>query len=140
MNKASERQARYDEKATRRFGFKLNLGTDSEIIDRLESTKNMQGYIKRLIRRDIEMEQGLKRQYAIAKMSIKEINEALEKGDFDYKPVFKSSSPRAIIEKLRELNASDDEYSIDEYTLNENDDYVEGFGYDTPSNFIKLMA
>lgn len=54
MNKASERQARYDEKATRRFGLKLNLGTDADIIQKLEQVDSIQGYIKELIRRDLE--------------------------------------------------------------------------------------
>lgn len=50
MNKASERQARYDEKATRRIGLKLNIKTDADIIEWLESQSSMQGAIKEAIR------------------------------------------------------------------------------------------
>lgn len=52
MNKASERQARYDAKNTRRYTIKLNVRTDADIIAKLESVDNVQGYIKDLIRRD----------------------------------------------------------------------------------------
>lgn len=47
-------QQRYDAKATRRYGFKLNKGTDADIIAKLESVPSMQGYIKALIRADIK--------------------------------------------------------------------------------------
>lgn len=53
MNKASERQKRYDEKATRRYGLKLNLITDADIIEKLDTVESIQGYIKELIRKDI---------------------------------------------------------------------------------------
>lgn len=53
-NKASERQRRFDEKNTRRIGLKLNLKTDADILEKLDSVKNKQGYIKDLIRKDIE--------------------------------------------------------------------------------------
>ena len=54
MNRASERQARYDAKSCRRYGLKLNLKTDADIIAKLESVESIQGYIKELIRNDIE--------------------------------------------------------------------------------------
>ena len=55
MNKASERTARYDAKSTRRYGLKLNLKTDKEIIDKLDAVGSMQGYIKQLIRQDMTL-------------------------------------------------------------------------------------
>lgn len=45
--------ARYDAKTARRYGFKLNKGTDADIIAKLDSVPSMQGYIKALIRADI---------------------------------------------------------------------------------------
>ena len=55
MKKASERQARYDANHTRRFGLKLNTETDADIIRALENAEEgIQGYIKRLIREDID--------------------------------------------------------------------------------------
>lgn len=46
-------KAKYDSNNTAKFGFKLNLKTDKDIIDKLNSIDNKQGYIKELIRRDI---------------------------------------------------------------------------------------
>lgn len=53
MKNNTKIQARYDAKNTRRFGLKLNLKTDADIIKKLESVESMQGYIKNLIRADI---------------------------------------------------------------------------------------
>ena len=49
--------AQYDRENTRRINLKLNNKTDADIIEKLEDVKDMigiQGYIKRLIREDIE--------------------------------------------------------------------------------------
>lgn len=53
MNKESEWQKRYDDNNTKRYGFKLNLKTDADIIAKLDSVPNKQAYIKELIRRNI---------------------------------------------------------------------------------------
>lgn len=39
---------------TKSYGMKLNKGTDAEIIEKLDSFPSEQGYIKELIRKDIE--------------------------------------------------------------------------------------
>lgn len=44
---------KYDKKNTKRISLKLNLATDADILKKLESEKNVQGYIKKLIRSDI---------------------------------------------------------------------------------------
>lgn len=49
-------QKKYDEKRTEKFRMvmlKLNRETDSDILEKLESQSSMQGYIKNLIRRDL---------------------------------------------------------------------------------------
>lgn len=46
-------KARYDAKATRQIMFKFNLRTDEDILEKLDSVENKQGYIKELIRRDM---------------------------------------------------------------------------------------
>lgn len=46
-------QAKYDEAKTKQFKMKLNLKTDADILEKLDSVANKQGYIKELIRRDI---------------------------------------------------------------------------------------
>lgn len=50
------RQMRYDEDHTVRVALKLNKGTDADIIQRLREKPSMQGYIKALIRADIQKE------------------------------------------------------------------------------------
>lgn len=45
---------RYDEKNTVKFTVKLNRRTDRDLIERMESVSNKNGYIKELIRKDIE--------------------------------------------------------------------------------------
>ena len=46
--------AKYDAKATRKVLLKLNKTTDADILQRLDEVENKQGYIKQLIREDIE--------------------------------------------------------------------------------------
>lgn len=48
-------QQRYDKIHTTRIcGIKLNLKTEKDIIDKLRKELNKQGYIKNLIRKDLE--------------------------------------------------------------------------------------
>ena len=50
MNKASERQARYDAKTARKIMLKLHKEHDKDIIDFVESKESMQGIIKIAVR------------------------------------------------------------------------------------------
>ena len=54
---ASEAQKRatekYDKANTKQIMMKLNKGTDADILKKLASVTNIQGYIKALIRADI---------------------------------------------------------------------------------------
>ena len=45
-----------DRKNARFYGLKLSRNTDADLIERLESQESIQGYLKRLIREDIERE------------------------------------------------------------------------------------
>lgn len=47
----------YDQTHTRQIKMKLNLRTDADVLAKLNSVPNKQGYIKQLIRRDIEQEE-----------------------------------------------------------------------------------
>lgn len=58
MNKASERQRRYDKGHTVGFYVKLNLETDKDIIEKLKAVENRQGYLKNLIREDMARSQA----------------------------------------------------------------------------------
>lgn len=47
-------QERYDASNTKQIRLKLNIKTDADILEKLESVGNKQGYIKSLIRADID--------------------------------------------------------------------------------------
>ncbi len=47
-------QRRYDARNTRQVHIKLNLRTDKDILARLDEVQSKQGYIKMLIREDLE--------------------------------------------------------------------------------------
>lgn len=51
QRKASKK---YNEKNTKIYPIKVNLKTENDIYDKLESVDNVNGYIKQLIRNDIE--------------------------------------------------------------------------------------
>lgn len=46
--------AKYEKESTKRYTLKIMCNTEQDIIDKLESEPNKNGYIKRLIREDIE--------------------------------------------------------------------------------------
>ena len=55
MTQAQKRaQARYDKRNTRHINLKLNLRTDADVLEKLQKVASMQGYIKAVIRADIE--------------------------------------------------------------------------------------
>ena len=47
-------QRRYDARNTRQVHIKLNLRTDKDVLEKLDEVPSKQGYIKRLIREDLE--------------------------------------------------------------------------------------
>ncbi len=47
-------QKKYDAANTKQFHLKLNRNTDRDVIEKLDNVPNMQGYIKKLIRADLE--------------------------------------------------------------------------------------
>ena len=49
-------QSRYDAANTVQVKLKLNIRTDADILARLASVPSMQGYIKELIRKDMQSE------------------------------------------------------------------------------------
>ena len=50
--------ARYKAANLKQIKFALNKKTDADLLSHLEATKNVQGYIKSLIRRDIAQSRG----------------------------------------------------------------------------------
>lgn len=59
METEAQKRARlkYEAVNTVQIKFKLNRKTDADILQRLDAVGNKQGYIKRLIRDDIEREE-----------------------------------------------------------------------------------
>lgn len=51
---SKEVQSRYKKKNYKDFTIHLNRNTEQDIIDRIEQAENKQGYVKSLIRDDIE--------------------------------------------------------------------------------------
>lgn len=49
-------QSKYDKENTKRYVIKVMLRTESDIIQKLETITNKSGYIKNLIRQDIQEE------------------------------------------------------------------------------------
>lgn len=47
-------QVKYDKANTRQIHLKLNRRTDADVIKALDNAESKQGYIKRLIRADLE--------------------------------------------------------------------------------------
>lgn len=56
----NDRRARYDAQHTRQIVLKLNRRTDADILRKLDEQPNKQGYIKQLIRADIEFSDFLR--------------------------------------------------------------------------------
>lgn len=58
-----DRRAKYDAEHTTQVALKLNLKTDADILQALDQAPSKQGYIKQLIRADIEEEKKMKIQF-----------------------------------------------------------------------------
>lgn len=56
----NDRRARYDAAHTRKIILKLNRRTDADILRKLDVQPNKQGYIKQLIRADIDFSDFLR--------------------------------------------------------------------------------
>lgn len=54
MKNINKSQSRYDASHTVQIKMKLNRKTDADILAKLDAAGNKQGYIKRLIRKDME--------------------------------------------------------------------------------------
>jgi len=52
-----DRRVKFTKEKTRQFCLRLNTETEADLIAQIERQPSMQGYIKRLIREDIEREE-----------------------------------------------------------------------------------
>ena len=51
---------KYNARMTKQFCLRMNLKTDADVIEALNSVPNKQGYIKTLIRKDIDSKKQIK--------------------------------------------------------------------------------
>ena len=62
MAKTSDAQmravAKYNAENTKQYAFRLNITTDKDVIEKLDHLTNKAGYIKELIRADINNKEG----------------------------------------------------------------------------------
>lgn len=72
------------------------------------------------------------KEYAILKGKIKDVL------DGDYDVVFKNQYPEYILSELIMLD--DDDYTVEEYTVDDDGEFVEGSDYDTVENFKKRFG
>lgn len=56
--KKSLRQMRFNKESVKTYKVCLNIRTDADVIDRLDKQPSKQGYIKQLIRDDIDREKA----------------------------------------------------------------------------------
>lgn len=54
MERQQTAKERYDARTAYKMGLKFNRGTDADIVKQLEKVENKQGYIKDLIRKDLQ--------------------------------------------------------------------------------------
>lgn len=113
IDKAETPQTRYDKANTRSIALKLNKGTDADILQRLESVDNMQGYIKLAIRNYIKEE---------IKMNAKEI---IENGYYDAAVNLMDDETREDLH--RELAPCSDEEFLTAYMIRHKEKYGEDF-------------
>lgn len=74
------------------------------------------------------MKKAMKKEYALIKATI---DNALEDGN---EIILKSQYPEPILNKIIDLD-DDDNYIVEEYTVDEDGDFYEGSDFDTAENF-----
>lgn len=136
MNKASEAQRKYDEQNARRYQLKLNRKTDADIIERLDRVGSMQGYIRDLIRADIEKDKGVREYYQIIDANIEEVRAMEQEGNCEWNVLFKSDSIGAVLRELDDMKRTDG-VCIEFVTENDDGDFVSGGDHDSVENFRK---
>ena len=127
-NKRSRASAKYDANNTKQVKMKLNIRTDKDILDWLDAQESVQGYIKRLIRDDINRDRlsKLHKRFALINIPFSEFNH--EEG---HEYIFESNDPEEILEKL-----SGDQ-TIEEFWADEDDEFTEGSDFWDSDGFKK---
>ena len=55
MKRYYDRMNKYNKKNTRQYCFRLNKKTDADVIKKLDEVQSKQGYVKELIRKDLNV-------------------------------------------------------------------------------------
>lgn len=101
---------RYDKENTRSVRMKLNIKTDVDILEHLETVGNKQGYIKRLIREDIARNATKKQLYVANSWT----------GAF-IEPVSSLNEGLRLIEQFENRDREDGTFREDFYTIVDQD-------------------
>lgn len=101
---------KYDKENTRPIKFKFNLKTDADILAKLDSVDNRQGYIKRLIREDIARNATKKQLYVANSWT----------GAF-IEPVSSLNEGLRLIEQFENRDREDGTFREDFYTIVDQD-------------------
>jgi len=78
--------------------------------------------------------------YGIVKLNLEEIEKGLKESTFDYEYVYKSNKMSDVAHWIIDNKATDQEYSIEIYEVDEDGELLNGSDYDSPSNFLKRRA
>ena len=84
----------------------------------------------------LEEIKDIKKRYAILDVPC---DYDFENEDYNHH-IFEADSMEAINAELVRIGADDENYSVEEYRVDENGEFFEGSDYDTPSNFRKRTA
>lgn len=116
-NRRSRASAKYDANNTKQIKMKLNIRTDKDILDWLDAQESVQGYIKRLIRDDIQRERmsKLHKRFALIDTPFSEFNY-----EEDHEYVFQSNDPEEVAARMT------GDQTVEEYWADEEDEFAEG--------------
>lgn len=107
MAKASEAQkkasSKYDKENTKQKVLKFNKSTDADILELLDGVTNVQGYIKRLIRNDMNNKEVYKmytnNEYVVYYTITNQYNEVINRENHEWAPTKDEAANKLLEEK-----------------------------------------
>ena len=128
-------------------GFAERYGIPKRTVENWESGKSApvdwaMGLLQRVVREDIEEHErqlaSIRDAYGLIKPGFKELTEMLDAGgDLFDKMVFSSTDPQEVLAKIKELKATDENYSVQYFKCDEDGELVEGSDFDTVTDFME---
>jgi len=128
-------------------GFAERYGIPKRTVENWESGKSApvdwaMGLLQRVVREDIEERErriaSIRDAYGLIKPGFQELTEMLDAGgDLFDEMVFSSTDPQEVVAKIKELKATDNDYSIQYFKCDEDGELVEGSDFDTVTDFME---